>query len=196
MFPVGSQDWVISKLKGSRSKFWDIPEQALKTYNSIDPVLRLPLNARAVANNLNCYVLDEAKKAFEGMSNSRFEEKNGTTYHHLNDCALWYKQLGDDGLPSNYPTETAKELMQGAFPWAPKKVLLVVGFEFDEMLQRLERVEIQRFNSANKIQFHITLEKVVPARVLAMPSKTATPTRTKVAIRRSPEQDELKVGEE
>ena len=86
--------------------------------------------------------------------------------------------------------------MQGAFPWAPKKVLLVVGFEFDEMLQRLERVEIQRFNGANKIQFHIALEKVVPARVLAMPSKTATPTRTKVAIRRSPEQEELKVGEE
>ncbi len=115
MHICGSQDWVISKLKASRAKLWDIPERALQAYNSIDPVLRLPLNARAVANNLNSYVLDEAKRSFDGVSNSRFEERNGTVLHHLNGCTLWYKQLGDDGLPSNYPTETAKELMQGHF---------------------------------------------------------------------------------
>lgn len=107
MLVAGSQDWTISKLKSSRFKFYDIPDQALRTYNSIDPSLRLPLNARTIANNINCYVIDEAKKAFDGASNSRFEERNGTTYHYINGCAIWYKQLGSDGLPSNYPTETA-----------------------------------------------------------------------------------------
>lgn len=58
----GSQDWVIAKLKANRSKLWEIHERALQIYNSIDPILRLPLNARAVASNLNCYVLDQAKR--------------------------------------------------------------------------------------------------------------------------------------
>ena len=196
MLVRGSQDWVISKLKANRAKFWDIPEQALKTYNSIDPILRLPLNPRAVANNLNCYVLDEAKRLFDGMSNSRFEERNGTVFHHLNECTLWYKQLGDDGLPSNYPTETAKELMQGLFPWAPRSLLLIVGFKVDQTIQRLEYVEIQRFSSTNTLQFHITLEKVTTSRVLTMPGKQTSPSRTKIAIRRSPEQEELRVGKE
>ena len=196
MHVCGSQDWVISKLKASRAKLWDIPERALQIYNSIDPVLRLPLNARAVANNLNYYVLDEAKRLFDGVGNSKFEERNGTVFHHLNGCTLWYKQLGDDGLPSNYPTETAKELMQGSFPWAPKSFLLIVGFKVDQTVQRLEYVEIQRFSAANTLQFHITLEKVTTTRLLTMPGKQAPPSRTKIAIRRSPEQEELRVGEE
>ena len=193
MLQFGSQDWVISKLRSNRSRFWEIPEQALRTFNSIDPLLRLPLNARTVANNINCYVLEEARKAFAEVGGSCFEDRNGTTYHYLNGCALWYKQLGDDGLPSNYPTETAKELMQGSFPWAPKKLLLVIGFELDATLQRVMRVEIQRYNSLNKLQFNIQLEKIDSARLLTMPG-TAQTTRTKITIKRSAEQIEFTTG--
>lgn len=193
---VGSQEWVISKIKRWRQQLWDIPEQAVTFYNSIDPAFRLPINPRTTANMINCYVLDEAKKAFDGVSASRFEERNGTTYQHLNGCSLWYKQLGEDGLPSNYPTHTALSLMQGGFPWAPRSVLLVVGFELDALMQSVQRVEIQRYTDTNTLRYAITLSRATNGKVLTMPTTTGLPTKTKISIRRGPEQEELKVGEE
>ncbi len=197
MVVSGTQDWVVSKLKPNRRQLWDVPEAALATYNSIDPAIRLPWNPRTVANVINSFVLDEARKAFSGNGGSRFLEINNTAYHLMNGCALWYKQLGDDGLPSNYPTESALELMQGSFPFAPKYLLLVVGFKFDPMLHRLEKVEIQRFNGLGQMQFHIELQKLAsPARVIAMPpGKIPAKPKTRVAIKLGPEQKNIIVGE-
>ena len=120
---LGSQDWAISKLGKYRHLFWGISEEALARLNALPPSERLPWNPRVFADVLNSYVIDGARRAFEGKPNSRFVEENNTTYHLLNGCALWYKKLGSDGLPSNYPTETALDLMQGAFPFAPEKPL-------------------------------------------------------------------------
>jgi hypothetical protein len=103
----GSQDWAVSKIRNVRHLLWDIPEAALTTYNTIPPALRLPWNARITANVLNGYVIDEARRRFDGVRGSEFLNTNGTTYHLFNGCVLWYKQLGEDGFPSNYPTETA-----------------------------------------------------------------------------------------
>jgi hypothetical protein len=150
------------------------------------------------ANVINSYVLDEARRAFEGHGDSRFLDANGTTYHLLEGCALWYKQLTSDGLPSNYPTDTALEMMQGSFPFAPKNLLLVVGFRFNETMQNVEKVEIQRFNSLGQMQFYIELEKVVePARVITMPpGQIPAKPKTRVAIKLGPEQKQLVIGEE
>lgn len=190
----GSQDWVISKLSGVRHLLWDIPEAALATYNSIPPALRLPWNARITANVLNGYVIDEAQRRFDGIRGSEFMPANGTTYHLLNGCVLWYKQLGDDGFPSNYPTETAEDLMQGNFPFAPKRPILVLGFKVDEAIQSIQRVLIQRFYSTGKLRFYIELEKLTSkSRVVEMPSQAtdALGTRTRIRIKRGPEQKEL-----
>src|ERR1700731_2213763 len=93
----GSQNWAISKLGKYRDLFWGISEDALKRLNGLPPSERLPWNQRVFADVLNSYVIDAARRAFEGKPNSRFVEENNTTYHLLNGCALWYKKLGTDG---------------------------------------------------------------------------------------------------
>ncbi len=147
---------------------------------------------------MNSFVIDEARKAFDGHGGSKFLEANGTTYHLLNECVLWYKQLGTDGLPSNYPTDTAQVLMQGSFPFLPKRFLLVVGFRLDEAMQKVKRVEIQRFNGIGEMQFYIELEKTVsPARVITMPHGVpAAKAKSRVTIKRGPEHKELISGDE
>ncbi len=193
MASVGSQDWVISKLNASKSRLCEAPETALARFHKIDPTLRLCWNARTIANVLNCNVIDEARRLFQGVRNSSFYAANGTTYHLLNDCVLWYKQLGDDGLPSNYPTSTALEMMQGTFSFMPQRVLLVVGFQLDEAIQKVRQVVIQRFSMSGQMQFYIELEKIVTKpHVIQMPSHdTPAGTRTRVKVKRGPEQKEL-----
>ena len=198
MAEIGSQDWVVSKIRGVRELLWDVPAAALATYGKIDPALRLPWNPRTVANVLNSYVLDEARRQFAGVKNSRFFDANGTSYHLLNGCALWYKQLGVDGFPSNYPTDLALEMMQGRFSFMPQRILLVVGFQVDDAMQAIKSVVIQRFHSVRQLKFYIELEKVTAkSRVIEMPSHStvATGTKTRIRIKRGPEQKELIVGE-
>ena len=190
----GSQDWAISKIRNVRHLLWDIPEAALTTYNTIPPALRLPWNARITANVLNGYVIDEARRRFDGVRGSEFLNTNGTTYHLFNGCVLWYKQLGEDGFPSNYPTETVEEMMQGNFAFAPKRPILVLGFKVDEAIRCIKHVMIQRFYSTGKLKFYIELEKLTTkSRVIEMPSQTteALGTRTRIRIKRGPEQKEL-----
>jgi hypothetical protein len=191
---IGSQDWAVSKISKVRHLLWDIPEAALAAYNKIPPALRLPWNSRVIANVLNSYVIDEAQRRFSNMRNSEFWPANGTTYHIYNGCVLWYKQLGEDGLPSNYPTDTALEMMQGTFAFAPKRPILVLGFKADEAIQSVKRVVIQRFNSVGQLKFFIELEKLTSkSRVIEMPPHTAAAleTRTRIRIKRGPEQKEL-----
>jgi hypothetical protein len=191
---IGSQDWAISKIRDVRHLLWEIPEAALATYNTIPAALRLPWNSRTRANVLNGYVIDEARRRFLDVRRSEFLDSNGTTYHLFNGCVLWYKQLGDDDLPSNYPTETAAEMMQGTFPFAPKRPVLVLGFKVDEAVQGLKCVMVQRFYSTGKLRFYIELEKVTAkSRVIEMPLHTADAlgTRTRIRIKRGPEQKEL-----
>jgi hypothetical protein len=194
MKEIGTQDWTISKIRNARALFWEIPEMALAKYNSIPADLRLPFNPRISANVLNGYVIDEARKRFAGMRNSEFFDKNSTTYHLFNGCVFWYKQLGDDGCPSNYPTETALEMMQGRFSFAPSRPLFVLGFKCDDALRNITSVVIQRYYSNGKLQFYIELEKVnAESKVVEMPSLSVDGlrTRTQIRIKRGPEQKEL-----
>lgn len=195
MPPFDSQDWAISKIRSVRHLLWDVPEAALKNYNAIPHAFRVPWTPRATADVLNSYVLDEAKRRFEGVRGSDFFPKNGTTYQTFRGAVFWYKQLGVDGLPSNYPTPTAEEMMQGTFPFARQKPLLVLGFKVDETMQNIKSVVIQRFNSLGKLRYFIELEKVATAkaRVYQMSSQSndGVATRTGIKIRRGPEQNEL-----
>ena len=189
-----SQDWAVSKISKVRHLLWEIPEAALATYNRIPHAFRVPFTPRAVADVINSYVLDEAKRRFDGVRGSEFFPKNGTTYHLFQGSVIWYKQLGEDGLPSNYPTETAQEMMQGCFPFAPLRPILVLGFKADETMQSIKSVMIQRFNSVCKLKYYIELEKVTTkSRVVEMPSQTNEhlTTRTRIKIKRGPEQNEL-----
>jgi len=189
-----SQDWAISKIRNVRHLLWEIPEAALATYNSIPPALRLPFNARTTANAVNSYVIDWAQKKFDGVRGSEFFPANGTTYHLFNGCVIWYKQLGEHGLPSNYPTENAVEMMQGHFSFAPQRPILVLGFQVDEAMQSLTRVVIQRFRSTGRLKFYVELEKITPrSHVVEMPAQThdALATRTRIRIKRGPEDREL-----
>ena len=194
MAEVGSPDWTVSKIRNVRRLFWEIPEAALATYNRIPAELRLPFNPRISANVLNGYVIDEARRRFAGVRNSEFFDKNSTTYHLFNGCVFWYKQLGEDGFPSNYPTETALEMMQGRFAFAPTRPLFVLGFAVDDALRNITSVMIQRFYSSGKLQFYIELEKIAAEpKVLKMPSQTVDGlrTRTRIRIKRGPDQREL-----
>jgi hypothetical protein len=194
----GSQDWVISKIGRVRHLLWDVPEAALMRYNKIDPLTRATFPARTTANVINSLLIDEARRQFSGVRGSEFLDANQTTYHLLNGCALWSKQLGSDGLPSNYPTDLAQELMCGTFEFAPQRLLLVLGFRFDASFQKLTLVEIQRYESSRFCKFFIELEKITPrTQVIEMPLQTsdAIGTRTRVRIKRGPEQTELRAQE-
>jgi hypothetical protein len=193
----GSQDWVISKIRGARHHFWDVMGSALERYQRIPATERIVFNSRTIANVLNCLVLEEARIAFAAQRGSDFDERNGTTYHFFNGCVFWYKQLDDEGFPSNYPTETALELMQGRFPFMPQRVLLVVGFQLDPTMQSVKTVVIQRYSSAGRLKFYITLEKLPAKRVIEMPLRTdeIARTRTRIRIKRGPEQQDLKAQE-
>jgi hypothetical protein len=190
MAAFGSQEWVAAKLKGSMHSFWDIPETALLKYNSIDPADRLPWNARTIANVINSYMINEAQNVF---GSAQFLKEHGTTYQVMSDCALWYKQLNSSGLPSNYPTPTALDLMQGSFPFAPQLLLLVVGFRFDHSMQKVERVELQRFNNVGRMKYWIGIEKVTADVISIAPDQPRRKTR--VAVRFGPDQSEIAVGD-
>jgi len=84
--------------------------------------------------------------------------------------------------------------MQGCFPYAPMRPILVLGFEVDEAIQTLKRVVVQRFYSSGRLRYYIELEKVIArSRVIEMPSQTteALTTRTRIRIKRGPKQREL-----
>jgi hypothetical protein len=198
MADIGSQDWVVSKIGKVRHLFWDVVESAMSRLQRIPAEERSEFNPRTMANVLNCLILAEARTAFASQHGSVFDDRNGTTYHHFNGCVFWYKQLDNDGFPSNYPTDTALELMQGNFPFMPQKVLLVVGFQLDSIAQTVQTVVIHRYSSAGKLKFYITLEKIqTKTRVVEMPTRSSdiVKTKTRIRILRGPEQRDLKAQE-
>ena len=111
MTEIGSQDWAVSKLRGVSHLLWEVPEAALAAYNAIPPIHRLPWNPRIIANVLNGYVIDEARRRFEGTRNSDFFDKNGTTYHLFNGLltgqALSNKRQEQEQVPPVAPKPTA-----------------------------------------------------------------------------------------
>jgi hypothetical protein len=141
---------------------------------------------------LNAFALDELRNTFDRVGNSQFLERNNTTYHTLNGCVLWYKQLGDDSLPSNIPTPTAEEMMQGHFSFMPDQLLIVVGFKLDGLKQTLQAVEILRFGPAKRLEFVIEIAEVpVVTHVVTLPARSpaaARRQRTKIEIRNGFEQ--------
>jgi hypothetical protein len=171
----------------------------VRRLNRLSPDDLLAFTARCGADVLNSFVIDEARKEFEGVRESVFVDRNNTTYHQLNGCILWYKQLGSDHLPSNIPTLTAEQMMQGQFDFMPNQLLVVVGFELDLFKKKLKSVEIMRFGPGQRLEFTIEIVQVpVETRVVEMPGKPATPKvrRTKVAIRNGFEQKAFGTGEE
>jgi hypothetical protein len=200
MTEFGSQDWVISKITKVRHNFWNGVENAVARSRRLPASESITFNPRTWACVLNCLVLDEMQAAFDGVRGSGFDKRNGTVYHHFGDCVFWYKQLDDEGFPSNYPTETALELMQGRFMFMPKQILLVVGFQLDPVTHAVKSVEIQRYSSNRTVQFYIRLEKIeAKSRVVQMPQHTGdsaktdqlVTTKTRIRIKRGPEQKDL-----
>ena len=199
MAEFGSQDWVISKITKVRQNFWNGVENSVVRSRRIPADVSTTFNARTWACVFNSLVLDEMQSAFDGVRGSDFDKRNGTVYHHFGDCVFWYKQLDEDGFPSNYPTETAIELMQGRFMFMPKQVLLVVGFQLDPVTHAVKSVEIQRYSVNRTVLFYIKLEKVeVKSRVVQMPqaggaapTNEIVKTKTRIRIKRGPEQKDL-----
>jgi hypothetical protein len=156
-------------------------------------------NGRCAADVLNAFVIAEARTEFESIQGSQFIEKNNTTYHSLNGCVLWYKQLGEDHLPSNIPTMTVDQMMQGQFEFMPDQLLMVVGFELDAVKQKLKTVELMRFGPGKRLEFVIEIAKVqVAPRVVRMPdaTKPMQARRTKIELRNGFEQKSFGSGSE
>ncbi len=198
MARLGTQDWAHSQLSPHKDRIWRVMKKGVSRFNRLSPEDRLAFNGRCSADVLNSFVIDEAKGDFDGVKGSDFFEKNNTTYHSLNGCVLWYKQLGDNRLPSNIPTMTAEQMMQGQFDFMPDQLLLVVGFELDEMKQKLKSVELMRFGPAKRLEFVIVLAEVPVQTPVIMPktAKTAAHRRTKIEIRNGFEQKAFGSGSE
>ncbi len=148
---------------------------------------------------LNAFVIAEAREQFDGVRNSDFIERNNTTYHQLNGCILWYKQLGADHLPSNIPTLSVEQMMQGQFDFMPEDLLVVLGFELDTLKKKLKKVEIMRFGPGRRLEFVIEIAQVpAETRVVEMPGQPVSPRvrRTKVAIRNGFEQKAFGTGKD
>ena len=156
----------------------------------------MAFNGRCTADVTNAFVIDEVRKEFDGVSDSSFLPINNTTYHVLNGCVLWYKQLGDDDLPSNIPTTNAEEMMQGQFEFMPDRLLVVVGFKPDALRQKIEKIEILRFGPSSRLEYVIEVLRVeIPA--ISFPAeKNRERRRTKVELRNGLEQKSLAVGSE
>jgi hypothetical protein len=73
-----------------------------------------------------------------------------------------------------------------------------VGFELDEMKQKLKSVELMRFGPAKRLEFVIVLAEVPVQTPVIMPktAKTAAPRRTKIEIRNGFEQKAFGSGSE
>ncbi len=194
MARFGTQDWTHRQLNAHKDRLWRVLNKATAMYNSLPPEFLLAFNGRCAADVMNSLVIATAQKEFDGVAESDFWLGNNTTYHVIKDCVLWYKQLNEDHLPSNYPTPAAREMMQGRFDFMPDRILLVLGFELDPFKKRITRVEIQRFGHGQQLQFVIEITKSA-APISVMPATTATAAKTrvrrKVVLRKGFEQKQI-----
>ncbi len=192
MTAFGSQDWAFQRLAPHKARLWSVIAAATKRFNRLDPDDLLTFNGRCAADVLNAFIIAEARLQFEGVKTSLFIDRNNTTFHSLNGCVLWYKQLGADDLPSNIPTPTAEELMQGHFSFVPNELLLVVGFKLDSLKKKVQSVEMMRFGVGRRVEFLIAITEVsTQERVITMPNKLEpqrTRRRTRIEIRNGFEQ--------
>ncbi|MBS1814016.1 MAG: hypothetical protein JSS87_03980 [Acidobacteria bacterium] len=194
MHEHGSRDWAVERIKPFRADLWDAVQLGLQRYQRHDVQDRLDYNARTSANILNSFVLAEVQKRLSGHKKSRFIERNGTVYHELNGCVLWYKGLGADGKPSNHPSGASDDLMQGTFPFKEALVLLLVGYSYDSLLSDVKGVEIRRYNAAGNIEYYIELEKLESNKKLVVMPGTQLPGKTakrRVRIKMGPEQTHI-----
>lgn len=198
----GSQDWLISKIGRYKAQLYRAVEIAVARHAALPPEALLDYTANAHASSLNSFVLAEAKKAFDGVKGSIFIGKNGTTYHQMSRCWIWYKQLGDDDEPSNYPTDTALSMEQGElpFPGEDSHFLVVLGFGLDATRQKLRTVRLLRRCANRHNNYYIEIEQVqaTGSKIVAMPQATPEPKRARVVLRKGPEQkflDELNENE-
>ena len=196
MAAFGSQNWTNERLNNHKSRIWRALHAGVKRFNRLTAEDRVAFNGRCTADVTNAFIIDELRKEFDGVPDSSFLPINNTTYHALNGCVLWYKQLGDDDLPSNIPTSTAEEMMQGQFEFMPDRLLVVVGFKPDALRQRLEKIEILRFGPSSRLEYVIEVLRVeVPA--ISFPAeKNRERRRTKVELRNGFEQKSLTAGNE
>lgn len=197
MLKRGSQGWAISRIGRHRELFYNAVENGLRRYKALAATDKVDLTARCRADYINSMVLAEAKKQFQTVGGSSFYPINNTTYHFINDCVVWYKKLDEEGLTSNFPTPSAEEMSQGSFSFAPQKVLIVLGFQFDELFQDIKAVSLIRFGSRKHVIFSIELEKLRP-NVLPMTAsdQAKAPKKPRVVLRRGPEQVELEALEQ
>ena len=188
----GSQDWLISKIGRYKAELYRVAETAVARHSALPTVVLLDYTPNAHASSLNSFVIAEAKKAFEGVKGSVFIKKNGTTYHQVAKCWIWYKQLGDDDEPSNYPTDTALSMEQGdlPFPGQESHFLVVLGFGLDPTGQKLRTVRLLRRCANRHNNYYIELEQVqaTGSKVVAMPQAAPEPKLPRVVLRRGPEQ--------
>jgi hypothetical protein len=199
MASIGTQNWAKDRISPHKERLWRVLKSGVARLNRMSADDRLMFNGRCAADVLNAFVIGEARDEFESVRGSTFIEKNNTTYHALNGCILWYKQLGEDHLPSNLPTMTIDQMMQGQFDFMPNQLLMVVGFELDEMKRGLKTVELMRFGPGRRLEFVIEIAKVqVVPRVVRMPNtaKPAAVRRTKIELRNGFEQKAFGSGSE
>lgn len=198
MEPLGTQDWTRRQISPHKTRIWRGLKAGVSRLNRLNADDRLVFNGRCAADVLNTFVIAEAQQEFDGVKGSEFIEKNNTTYHSLNGCVLWYKQLGEDHLPSNIPTLTADQMMQALFDFMPQQLLIVVGFELDATKRKIKSIELMRFGAGKRLEFVIEIAEVEVAAPLVMP-KTARPAatrRTKIEIRNGFEQKAFGSGSE
>ena len=199
MAMLGMQEWTKNRLSPHKARLWRSLKAGISRFKRLSADDRLVFGGRCQADVLNAFILAEARREFDGVKGSEFVDRNNTTYHSLNGCVLWYKQLNEDRMPSNIPTLAVDQMMQGQFDFMPTKLLMVVGFELDTFKSNLKSVDLMRFGPGRRIEFVIELAEIeVQPRVVQMQPKNqpVAPRRTKIALRNGFEQKALVSGNE
>jgi hypothetical protein len=160
---------------------------------------RLAYDARAEANILHRYMVENAKRQFEGVPGAQFLETNG--FHLGIDGAGYgidgaaicrFKKLDDNGQSSNYPTDRAEALRKNEqLKGLPEDATFVdLGYTLNDLRTSIREVQVVRvFDSA--VIFSIPrLEEQEPGSQLPLIGPTITPPRFEVIRPRRTSEDE------
>jgi hypothetical protein len=197
-----SRDQAIRIVAPHAERLYQIGAAPFPLFQSTYPNVALH-SSRTRANILYDLMVIEARKEFDGVKNTRIiDAPMGVTLIEIDEKVLIRcKKLDDEGLPSNYPTERAKDYDDGddlpGIPPAPQR--LTLGYRLNRLQTAVRDVLISN-TTGGRFLYDIILDEPGDDNIviLGKSPKDKPPTsgnaeapKRRVRIRASEEQTEI-----
>jgi hypothetical protein len=126
--------------------------------------------ARGRANIIWELMVDEAKKRFPGVTVNEDQNRFVLMFHEK--ANVVFKKLGDEGMPSNYPTQTALEFScQPELPHMPEFARITIGYELNGLGTELTAVTANCFDGPNIVWRYDLPERPAKRAVVSLKKK-------------------------